>query len=108
VKPEDGNRKGAKAMSWQGLAYDELPQLIKDNLSEQQWLAAQRDLIDEGQAVPETARYIDIKSGQIKQHTAGETARGSLLPVHDLSGGGGADDTQFHTTPPGARGRRQS
>lgn len=90
-------------------AYEELPQLIKDNLSPQQWLEAQRDIIDEGETLPETARYIDVKNGQIHQHTAGETATGPLLPVHDLAGGGGKDDTQFHTTPPGAlsRGRGQ-
>lgn len=88
-------------------AYHELPQLIKDNLDERQWLEAQRDIIDEGGTIPETAQYIDIKNGQIHQHSAGETAGGPLLPVHDLSGGGGKDDTQFHTTPPGARPRRR-
>ena len=87
-------------------AYAELPQLIKDNLSEQQWLEAQRDIIDEGETIPETARYIDVKNGQIHQHTAGERATGPLLPVHDLSGGGCKDDTQFHTTLPGALSRR--
>lgn len=86
--------------------YGALPQLVKDNLSEQQWLEAQHDIIDQGETVPETARYIDVKNGQIHQHTAGEIAGGPLLPVHDLAGGGGKDDAQFHTTPPGARSQR--
>ncbi|HZQ34382.1 MAG TPA: hypothetical protein VFD32_00500 [Dehalococcoidia bacterium] len=48
-------------------AYEELPHLIKDNLSPQQWLEARRDVIDEGEAIPETARYVDVKNGQIHQ-----------------------------------------
>ena len=94
-------------MAREGTSYGELPQLIKDNLSEQQWLEAQRDLIDAGERVPETARYIDVKNGQIHQHVAGETASGPLLPVHDLSGAGGKDDTRFRTAPPDTTAPRE-
>ncbi len=82
--------------------YEELPQLIKDNLTPEQWRLAERELVDEGALVPESGDYINIKNGQIHTHTAGERATGPLLAVHNLSGGHGRDDTQFHTTPPGA------
>ena len=85
------------------LAYDKLPGAIKDNLSPAQWEEAQRDVIAEGDAVPETTVYVDVKNGQCRAYQAGELASGPLLPAHDLSGGGGADDTQFHTMPRGAQ-----
>jgi hypothetical protein len=82
-------------------AYEELPQLIKDNLTAEQWRLAERELVGEGAMVPESGDYINVKNGQIRTHAAGERAAGPLLPVHNLSGGRGRDDTQFHTTPPG-------
>ncbi|HLH25167.1 MAG TPA: hypothetical protein VK066_21815 [Chloroflexota bacterium] len=88
------------------IAYDELPSAIKDNLSPAQWQEAQRDVILGGDPVPDTTQYISLKSGLCRQYRAGEPADGPLLPTHDLSGGGGADDTQFHTAPRGAHTAR--
>ena len=84
--------------------YEQLPDSIKDNLSREQWHEAQQDLIADGQPVPETTAYVNVKNGQISTYQVGDRARGPLLPAHDLSGAHGKDDTQFHTTPPGARG----
>ncbi len=87
------------------ITYDKLPGAIKDNLTPAQWEEAQRDVIAEGDAVPETTIYINVKNGLCQQYQAGEPAAGPLLPTHDLSGGHGADDTQFHTKPRGAQTR---
>jgi hypothetical protein len=84
------------------IAYDKLPSEVKDNLTAAQWSEAQRGVILAGEAVPESTAYINLKTGQSRQYTAGEPADGPLLPVHDLSGGRGKDDTQFHTKPRGA------
>ena len=84
------------------LDYEQLPGLVRDNLTAEQWLEAQRNIVVEGQTVPETTVYVDLKNGQCRQHTAGEVAGGPLLPTHDLSGGRGKDSSQFHTEPPGA------
>ena len=84
------------------IAYDKLPSEVKDNLSAEQWDAAQRGVILAGGTIPESTAYLNLKTGQARQYTAGEPADGPLLPVHDLSGGRGADETQFHTRPRGA------
>jgi len=85
--------------------YAELPGPIKDNIAPDQWAEAQRDIIAEGDPVPETTQYINLKNGQILPYQQGQRAAGPLLPTHDLSGGHGTDDTQFNTTPKGARGK---
>lgn len=54
--------------------------------------------------MPETTVYINLKNGQFFQYDLGQQANAPLLPAHDLAGGRGADDTQFHTSPPGAHG----
>lgn len=84
------------------IAYDKLPRAIKDNLTPAQWEEAQRDVVAEGDGVPETTVCINVKNGLCQQYQAGEPANGPPLPTHDLSGGRGADDTQFHTKPRGA------
>jgi hypothetical protein len=84
------------------IQYEKLPREIKDNLTPAQWKAAQPGVIDEGQPVPESTVYINLKNGLCRPYQAGEPANGPLLPTHDLSGGRGADDTQFHTKPHGA------
>jgi hypothetical protein len=86
------------------IPYEQLPDVVKDNLSPEQWLEAQRDLILEGEEVPDTAYYVNLKNSMFREYLAGERAEAPLLPVHDLSGGRGKDSTQFHTTPPGAPG----
>jgi hypothetical protein len=84
--------------------YEQLPSAIKDNLSPDQWRRAQRGIIAEGTPVPDTTRYIDVKSGLCFEYQAGEPARGYILPVHDLSGAGGKENAQFETAPRGAHG----
>ena len=91
-------------MDFVDIDYDKLPGPIKDNLSPEQWRRAQRDVIAEGAAVPDTTRYLDVKNGLCFEYQAGEIARGDLLPVHDLSGAGGKEDAQFETAPGGAHG----
>jgi hypothetical protein len=82
--------------------YQQLPQRIKDNISEEQWPEAQRDVIADGESAPDTGQYINLKNGQIHQFAAGEAVSGPVLPVHDLAGAGGKDDTQFESAPQGA------
>jgi hypothetical protein len=82
--------------------YEKLPQLVKDNLTAGQWREAQREVIADGEGVPDTTTYINLKNGQIHEYAAGQPASGPLLPTHDLSGGHGRDSRQFHTAPAGA------
>ena len=91
-------------MPWADIGYEELPNLVKDNLTLDQWVQAQRNIISDGVPVPETTDYINLKNGQIHTYQIGEPADGPLLPVHDLSGGHGRDSTQFTTAPEGAHG----
>jgi len=85
-------------------AYSELPGVVKDNISVDQWPAASHAVVSEGGTVPETTKYVNLKNGQIHGYQMGEAADGPLLAAHDLSGGHGQDDTQFHTSPRGAHG----
>ena len=85
-------------------SYDQLPQLVKDNISAEQWPAARRGIVGEGATIPETSDYINLKNGQIHTRQAGETAEAPLLAAHDLAGGGGRDDAQFRTAPRGTQG----
>lgn len=86
------------------IAYEQLPQLVKDNIAREQWPEARRGIVPDGAAVPEGTDYINLKNGQIHTYETGQVASGPLLPAHDLSGGGGQDDTQYTTAPPGAHG----
>ena len=86
------------------IPYEQLPQLVKDNLSPEQWELAQRGVVLEGDTVPENTDYINLKNGQIHGYRIGQTADAPLLPAHDLSGGRGRDDTQFTTHPKGSHG----
>jgi hypothetical protein len=83
--------------------YEDLPRRVRDNISPEQWPEARREVVHKGTKIPETARYINLKNGLIFEYEAGQVANGPLLPVADLAGGGGKDDTQFHTAPRGAR-----
>src|SRR5436305_312081 len=73
---------GGNDMAGIEMNYDALPQLIKDNLSAEQWEEAQYDILHEGVAIPETARFINIRNGQIHEYSAGDRADAPLLPVH--------------------------
>jgi hypothetical protein len=84
-------------------AYEALPRIVKDNISREQSPEALREVVHVGVAVPETARYVNLKNGLIHPYQIGERADGPLLPVFALAGGRGKDDTQFHTSPSGAR-----
>jgi hypothetical protein len=82
--------------------YERLPNLVKDNLSAEQWPEAERHIIRDGVLVPETTDYINLKNGQIHTYQSGEPADGPLLAVHDIAGGRGRDRSQFDTSPRGA------
>ena len=82
--------------------YEALPRAVKDNISREQWPEVRREVVRSGMKIPEPARYINLKNGLVFEYTAGQVANGPLLPVADLAGGGGKDDTQFHTAPQGA------
>ncbi|MGE5335452.1 MAG: hypothetical protein ACM3N4_12175 [Nitrososphaerota archaeon] len=86
------------------IPYEQLPDVVKDNLSEEQWREAQRGVILEGVKIPESTIYLNLKNGQQLPYEAGMRANAPLLPVHDLAGGRGADSSQFHSSPPGAHG----
>jgi len=86
------------------IPYEQLPDPVKDNLTNEQWQEAQRGVILEGQDIPETTIYINLKNGQQLPYETGMRANAPLLPVHDLAGGRGADSSQFHSSPPGAHG----
>ncbi len=91
-------------MPYIDIPFEELPDVVKDNLTEEQWREAQRGAILEGGEIPETTIYLNLKNGQQLPYEAGMIANAPLLPVHDLSGGRGADSSQFHSSPPGAYG----
>ena len=84
------------------LAYDTLPQRVRDNISADQWDAIQHLVIQEGEPVPDTTGYINLKNGQIHQCERGTPATGPLLAEHDLSGARGKNDSQFEGAPFGA------
>jgi hypothetical protein len=84
------------------LEYERLPSPVKRTLSADQWEAARRGVVAEGQPVPETTDYINLKNGQCLRYQRGEPAPGPLLATHDLAGGRGRDSTQFSTEPAGA------
>jgi hypothetical protein len=81
--------------------YENLPKLIRDNLSAEQWAEAQYDILHPGTAIPETSRYINVRNGQIHECSAGDRAEAPLLPIHDLSGARGKDSTQGPARRPG-------
>lgn len=93
-------------MSLVDISYEELPRPIKDNLTPDQWIEAQRGLILEGHPVPDSTSYINVKNGQILPYEAGQRAAGPLLPAHELSGARGKSDEQFENHPAGAEGER--
>jgi hypothetical protein len=86
------------------MEYEQLPNLVRDNLSEDQWAEAQRVIVTDGAPVPETSDYINLKNGQIHAYQIGEPADGPLLAVHDMAGGRGRETDQYRTAPPGAHG----
>lgn len=86
------------------MPYQELPQRVKDNLTEEQWQEAQHHVLMDGATAPETTDYMNLKNGQTQRFQEGDRISGPALPVHDLAGGRGADSTQFHHAPRGSRG----
>jgi hypothetical protein len=82
--------------------YEHLPGRIKDNLSAEQWEKARKEIVRDGEMIPQTTQYIDIKSGLIRTYSAGEPAPGHLLATHNLSGSRGRDDSQFEGSPANA------
>ncbi|MHB1158777.1 MAG: hypothetical protein ACYC66_15880 [Chloroflexota bacterium] len=75
--------------------YAALPEVVRNNLTEEQFELARVDIVEEGEWIPETTEYVDLGSGIRRVHQRGETASGNLLPTHDLSGAHGKDSTQW-------------
>ena len=84
-------------MAIKDLKYSELPDMVKDNLSEDQFRMAFADIIEKGGRIPRTTQYINLESGVLQVYSEGETADGDLLPTHDLSGADDKNDTQFQS-----------
>lgn len=76
-------------MALRNIEYADLPEVVRNNLTEDQFELARVDMIREGEIVPETTEYIDLASGVRLVHQQGEEAPGNLLPTHDLSGARG-------------------
>ncbi len=85
---------------WADVAYGQLPNAVKQNLTPEQWARAQGNVIAEGGMVPQTTVYLNLKNGQSLRYEYGQRAPAPLLATHDLAGGRGADETQFRTSPP--------
>jgi hypothetical protein len=82
--------------------YESLPAPVQRNLTAEQWAEARRLVVPQGQSVPETTQYLNLKDGQLRIYDLGETADGPLLAAHNLAGGRGRDSDQFRTAPRGA------
>lgn len=95
--PHPVRRKARVPLS--DIPYEELPNAVKQNLTPHQWAEALRNVIPEGGLVPQTTEYLNLKNGQRKRYVFGKRAPAPLLATHDLAGGRGADETQFHTAP---------
>ncbi len=89
-------------MAGTNVDYSQLPAAIKDNLSEEQWAFARHEIIQDGQRIPESTAYINVRNGCCQDYEIGEIADGPLLATHNLSGGRGRDSSQFFTAPDGA------
>src|SRR5215813_2497431 len=74
--------------------YEELPNVVKQNLTPHQWAEAQFEVIPEGGLTPDATIYLNLKNGQFHRYEAGQRACAPLLAAHNLAGGRGADDTQ--------------
>ncbi len=82
-------------MAFVGVRYEDLPETVKNNLTEEQFDLAKVDVVETGEMVPETTEYIDLATGVRRTYRAAEIAPGDLLPTHDLSGAHGKDNTQW-------------
>ena len=77
------------------IEYADLPEVVKNNLTADQFDLARVDIIQPGEEIPETTEYIDLASGIRRVHRRGDVAAGNLLPTHDLSGAHGKEYTQW-------------
>lgn len=84
------------------LSYENLPNAVKNNVSEDQWDEVQRMVVPEDSEVPQTTQYINLKDGYSRSYEQGEKAPAPLLATHDLAGARGKDDIQFRSSPPDA------
>ncbi len=97
--PHPVRRKDETTIPQVDMPYEQLPNPVKQNLTPAQWVEARHNVIPEGGLIPQTTEYLNLKNGQRRMYTFGDRAPAPLLATHDLSGGRGADDTQFHTAP---------
>ncbi len=95
--PQPVRRKADVPLS--DIAYEELPNAVKDNLTPGQWAEALGNVIPEGGMIPQTTIYLNLKNGQSFKYEFGQRAPAPMLAEHDLAGGRGADTTQFHGSP---------
>ena len=95
--PHPLRRKAEDEARLTDILYEELPNVVKQNLTPRQWAGAQFHVIPEHGVVPDSAIYLNLKNGQFQHCEAGQRACAPLLAAHDLSGGRGADDTHFRT-----------
>ena len=82
-------------MAFVGVRYEDLPEAVKNNLTEEQFDLAKVDVVEAGEMVPGTTEYIDLATGVRRTYRDGEIAPADLLPTHDLSGAHGKDNTQW-------------
>lgn len=97
--PHPVRRKADDLLLVVDIPYEELPDVVKHNLTPHQWAEAQFEVIPEGGVTPDTTAYLNLKNGQFQNYQAGDHAPAPLLAAHNLCGGRGADDTQFHSAP---------
>ena len=97
--PQPVRRKADDVPQLTDLVYEELPDVVKNNLTPRQWAMAQLHVIPEHGMVPNTTMYLNLKNGQFQRWEVGQRACAPLLAAHDLSGGRGADDTHFRAPP---------
>ena|ERR1051326_6905194 len=97
--PHPVRRKAEDIPQIVAIPYEELPNVVKQNLTPNQWALAQFHVIPEGGLVHETAIYLNLKNGQFQHFEASARAPAPLLAAHGLCGGRGADEPHFHTPP---------
>ncbi len=82
-------------MALPDISYQDLPEFVKNNLSEDQFELAKVDILEPGETIPETTEYVDLATGVRKIYRTGDAAPSSLLPAHDLTGARGKDSSQW-------------
>src|SRR5215469_4629419 len=64
--PQPVRRKADDIPQLTDLIYEELPAVVKQNLTPRQWAMAQLHVIPEHGVVPDTTIYLNLKNGQFQ------------------------------------------